>query len=190
MQMVVSGHRPQKLGGFGAHKLHKLIKTEIRREIKDLRPDIIIIGMALGTDQWVAEVAIDEDIPFIATLPFAGQDRKWIPRAREHYHWLLSKAARTIEVDREAGYISAETAPGVYHPSKMTTRNRWMVDRLKDGDVFLCVFRGGVTGGTADCLRRLYTEKNEKDLLIRVTVINPETLGNKASNPIYEDAPF
>lgn len=158
MKMMITGHRPQKLGGFRNFKLFVKIKEEIRKVMSEQNPDIFISGMALLSDQLGAEVAIDLHIPFIAAIPCEGQELRWPSQAIQHYQWLLSKADSVVYVDRELGYISNKVPPGVYHRSKMMTRNQWMVDQLgKDGEAIAVYgsFKEAEKGGTAHTVSRL-----------------------------------
>ena len=142
MDVVVTGHRPQNLpGGFKNKKLHREIQDVTRTRLVAWKPNIVYTGMALGFDQWVADICIDEKIPFIAALPCQGQDRHWPTKSQQHYKWLLSHAANVVQVDRIPGYISNRTPPDVYHSFKMITRNMWMVDQLTDkADRLLCLW--------------------------------------------------
>ena len=119
------------------------------------KPDIVYTGMALGFDQWVAEICIEENIDFIAALPFQLQESKWPPKAQQHYHWLLSKAAECRYVDREMGYILEHIAPDIYHPKKMLMRNQWLVDQLiRSYDTLLALYdKSNRQSGTAPCIR-------------------------------------
>lgn len=57
----------------------------------------IITGMALGWDTAVATACRDLGVPFIAALPFRGQDAYWTAEERRDYRLLLD-AAREIVV--------------------------------------------------------------------------------------------
>ena len=153
-KVVFTGHRPQSLpGGFRNTKLHQQIKDGIKRTLTLNKPDIAISGMALGMDQWGVEVCIKLGIPFIAALPFEGQENKWPPKSQEHYKWLLSKAIKIVYVDREKNYVSSDVAPGVYHPYKMFRRNEWMIDQLEEGDTLLSLWDQRDRGGTYQCIK-------------------------------------
>lgn len=73
--MIVSftGHRPDKLGGY---KLPNPTYLKVCRDInwllKELNPEKIISGMALGVDQWAAHIAYKLGTPFVAAIPFEG----------------------------------------------------------------------------------------------------------------------
>jgi uncharacterized phage-like protein YoqJ len=131
-----TGHRPDKLGGYSLRVSNKLI-TLARAELEILKPDEVISGMALGWDQALAEAAIDLGIPFIAAVPFEGQQNKWPMPSRIAYQILLRKAKEVVIV-KEGGYATW----------KMQKRNVWMVDR----STTVLALWSGSSGGTKNCI--------------------------------------
>lgn len=135
--LSATGHRPDKLGGYGQavlNRLTALAKAALQKYI----PDKVISGMALGWDTAVALASIDLQIPFIAAIPCEGQDALWPDEAKARYHAILQRAERVVM-----------TGPGgSYAPFKMNIRNEWMVDNC---DMVLALFNGSA-GGTANCL--------------------------------------
>ena len=71
-----TGHRPQKLGGFG-ETANSTLRRFARAWLEILAPERGISGMALGWDQALAAAAVDLAIPFVAAVPFASQAVKW-----------------------------------------------------------------------------------------------------------------
>lgn len=148
--LAVTGHRPQKLGhGDTLLALRRGISERIRHELVRLAPRHIITGMALGVDQWAALVALELGIPFIAAVPFVGQDSKWKRYERDAYHKLLRQAQRVFIV-----------SPGDYSHEKMSRRNRFMVNGC---DVLLAVWNGRAEGGTYNCVT--YARKVKRPII-------------------------
>jgi uncharacterized phage-like protein YoqJ len=147
VKLFATGHRPDKLGGYEPMKnrIGTFVSAAMNREIKRLKalhPDLVgISGMALGTDQWFAELCVRNDVPFIAHLPFVGQEQKWPAASQRDYRCLLDLAQSVVIC-----------SPGGYHPDKMWARNSRMV---KDGDYGIAVYNGDKNGGTFDCWRKL-----------------------------------
>jgi len=102
--VAVTGHRPQRLGGFG-HAVDERLAMVASEGLDRCRPSQVILGMALGFDQAVAEACDGQGIPFKEP-------------ARRRYRRLLDQAAEVHVV-----------SPGPYAASKMIARDRWMVDR-------------------------------------------------------------
>ncbi len=134
--IAATGHRPNKLGGYGEDVQRRLF-TIARNYLGLSLATRTISGMALGWDQAFAEASYDLGIPFTAAVPFDGQDRMWLDDSRTHYHWLLKRAA-------EVRVISS----GAYAPAKMQRRNVWMVNMADR----VCALWDGSPGGTGNCV--------------------------------------
>jgi len=132
-----TGHRPNKLGGYGPKAFERLLAlaTEVLGELKPTR---VISGMALGWDQALAQAAVSLGIPLVAAVPFDGQEAAW-PEASQHvYRELLARATEVIVV-----------CPGGYSARSMQRRNEWMVAH---SDLLLALW-DGTSGGTGNCIR-------------------------------------
>ena len=138
--MIVSftGHRPDKLGGFVLpNPTYLRVCQKIDAKLKELKPEKIISGMALGIDQWAAFISHKQNIPFLAAVPFLNQECKW-PQASQATYRKLIKLAMEIVIVSEGGYSAA----------KMQIRNEWMVDHC---DMLLALWDGS-PGGTGSCI--------------------------------------
>lgn len=133
-----TGHRPNKIGGYTpeAVNLLNMFAEEILKNVLPT-PTKIISGMALGWDQALARAAVVLDIPFIAAVPFNGQESAWPYTSRLYYKNLLAKASKIHVV-----------CPGGYSAWKMQERNKWMVDNC---NILLALWDGS-TGGTKNCV--------------------------------------
>jgi uncharacterized phage-like protein YoqJ len=140
MRLAITGHRPPKVGGYSIpNGVYNAVMRAMDEALVCLCPEIVITGMALGIDQWMAELCVDNGVPFVAAIPFDGFDSKWPRESQEHYRRLLSQA-----------YHIQVVSPGApYDPRLMQVRNQWMVRQC---DKLLAVFNGS-TGGTANCVR-------------------------------------
>lgn len=149
MILGITGHRPDKLGGYHIpNPTYTRVCREIEKVFQDLKPEKVITGMALGVDQWAAFIAYKLNIPFLAAVPFEGQEKKWPSKSQDLYNKLLKKATEIVIV-----------SPGGYESSKMKTRNRWMVDY---SDKMLAVWDGS-SGGTGNCIN--YATSVEKEII-------------------------
>lgn len=144
MILAGTGHRPSRLGGYGDDVFSKLVDLGMWA-ISEYQPSKIISGMAQGWDQALAEAAIRSGCPFVAAIPFTGQESVWPPAAKERYSRLVKSAATAIVI-----------TGGDYSAYKMQARNAWMVD---NADGILALWNG-TSGGTANCVR--YAEANQK----------------------------
>jgi uncharacterized phage-like protein YoqJ len=131
-----TGHRPDKLGGYGPSAFAALVRIA-RSWIEGAQPRGVISGMALGWDQALAQAAVDAGVPFVAAVPFSGQESAWPAGSQEQYRRLIARAKRVAVV-----------CDGGYAAWKMQRRNEWMVDKA---DAIVAVWNG-TPGGTKNCL--------------------------------------
>lgn len=147
MIVTGTGHRPNKLGGYSAKAFKKLVNlaSEI---LVELKPNMVISGMALGWDQALATAAILNNIPFTAAIPFQGQQNAWPDKSRVIFSKLLEKASKQVVICK-----------GNYAAWKMQKRNEWMVD---NSDIVIALWDGS-SGGTANCIS--YANKIKKKVI-------------------------
>lgn len=161
MKIAVTGHRPDKLNHdyAGTSILSERIYDELAKVVvrnKDKEGLTLITGMALGVDTLFAWVAIDLKVPFIAAIPFPGQEKAWPATSQKVYHDIINHELCTIK------YVSM----GEYSAAKMQIRNEWMVNEC---DGLIAVWDGS-PGGTKNC--RDYAERIKKPIVR----INPNDL--------------
>jgi len=156
MNLAITGRRPKNLGGYEIpNRTYDAVRRALRARLLELRPEKVLTGMALGVDQWAAELCIELKIPFVAVIPFVGQEKAWPRAAQKRYHALLAEAAEGVVVSR-----------GEYTPEKMHLRNEYLVEHA---DELLAIWDGS-PGGTSAC--RAYALKEG----CPVTEIDPTTL--------------
>ncbi len=142
MILGISGHRilPQE------HYNHIYIETE--KYLKQLRPEKIISGLALGYDQLVAVIAFRNNIPVIGAIPFIGQENRWSEKQKITYKKIIEKCSETVIV-----------SDGDYAVWKLMERNKYIVDH---SDVVLAYF-SGQSSGTSNCVK--YAETLNKQII-------------------------
>lgn len=141
MIVAFTGHRPDELGGWDLpNPTYIHVCQQIEKTLKEVQPEKVISGMALGVDQWAANIAVKLNIPFVAAMPFMGQDSVWNAESKKTFQTLLKMASEQVIVS-EGGYTAA----------KMQTRNEYMCDNC---DVLIAVFKQTETsGGTYNCVQ-------------------------------------
>lgn len=153
MIIACTGHRPDKLpnketGYILPNPTYIKVCKEIEKHLLQLKPEKVISGMALGADQYFAFVATKLNIPFIAAIPFEGQESAWPFQSQYLYKVLLKYACEKVIV-----------SPGGYSAYKMQIRNEWMVDKC---DILLAIWDGS-SGGTANCIN--YAKLKNKSII-------------------------
>ena len=146
MIIAGTGHRPDKLGGYGKDAHNNLVRVAFDY-LTLAAPERVISGGALGWDQALADAAIMQDIPLTMALPFEGFECKWPRASQEFLHSLMNPADVVFVCD-----------PG-YAPWKMQERNKWMVDNC----THVLALWNDTDGGTANCVR--YAEKVGKPII-------------------------
>lgn len=141
--LAFTGHRPDKLGGYSDTAFAALVGFA-EDFLKTDRPAIAISGLALGWDQAVAQAATNLQIPWIAAIPFVGQEGRWPDASKARYAWLVERAT----------WIHVVSGGG-YHPAKLHERNEWMVD---NGHRLAALWNGS-DGGTFSCVRYAHRRK-------------------------------
>jgi len=150
MIVAFTGHRPNKLGGYKLpNPTYLHVCKQIDKTLQELQPSQVISGMALGIDQWAANIAIKSNIPVLAAIPFEGQEKAWPQTSQDIYHRLLSRVSEKVIV-----------CPGGYAAEKMQRRNEWMVDRCH---VLIACF-DGTPGGTGNCVK--YAESVGRQIIL------------------------
>lgn len=148
MILAVTGHRPGKCFGYTTDPIQVAITIEMWKTLQRIKPEVVITGMALGVDQTMACVCIAMNIPFVAAVPFKGQERVWSTETQKVYFEIL-KHAKDVQYISEPGYAAY----------KLQIRNEWMVDSC---DKLLAVWDGS-TGGTFNCLK--YAQKVGREII-------------------------
>lgn len=150
--VTVTGHRPNKLTlpGYSGYSefVQKRLVNLAEAALRKIGPDKIFSGMALGWDMASAEAAYRTDTPFVAAIPFVGQESLWPEQSRLHYEWLLSKATEVVVV-----------CEGRFAPWKMQKRNEFMVDK---SNAILALWNG-TSGGTGNCIE--YARKQGRKIV-------------------------
>lgn len=136
--IAVTGHRPGKLGGYGPEVLCRATRLATHY-LRVLDPREVIVGMALGWDTACALASIKLQVPFVAALPFEGQDRLWSKEQRAMYRNILTHASEvvTIATARTDAFFNLQL------------RNEWMADRCEE----VLALWDGSPGGTANMIR-------------------------------------
>ena len=141
MRLSVTGHRPDRLGGYTSDVTNRLRHLALL-SVARLEPSQVVVGMAQGWDQACAWAALDLGVPFVAVLPgFIQPDAQvalWPPAARAEYARLLALADE----------IEQRPWPGArreYHDRDMR-----LVER---GDEVLALWDGDPRSGTGMTIR-------------------------------------
>lgn len=157
MIVAITGHRPDKLGGYDIpNPTYNHVMRCLDDVLLELRPSRVLTGMALGVDQWMAELCLFNQVPITAAVPFEGFESVWPPASQEKVRNLLTQAAKP------PNNVRIICDPG-YQAWKLQRRNEWMVEH---SDLLVAIF-DGTSGGTDNCIRYARTRNKQ------VRIISP-----------------
>lgn len=151
MIVTASGHRPENFHSdrnfaYSSQCLYRIVDLAIA-SLRVLEPTLVFDGLAEGWDTAIALACVQLSIPFVAAIPFEGQELKWSKWSQELYCELRSKAIEEVIV-----------CPGDAAKWKYQKRNVYMVDEgLKRAQQLQQPFNvltcwDGSKGGTHNCL--------------------------------------
>lgn len=159
MRIALTGHRPNKLGGYDLHsELNMKIARQLREYILEMlrshQQVTIISGMALGADTLWALVALKlrKEYPgrvlLHCAIPCAEHYSKWNKASTKQWQDIVDEADSVYYVSNEA-----------YTDSCMQDRNIYMVDNC---DLLVAVW-DGTKGGTGNCV--VYAKEVNKEIV-------------------------
>lgn len=139
-RVAVTGHRPRYLD----RQQSDFARAELRRLAVKLRAEhatqVAISGMALGSDTWWADAAVDAGLDLWAYVPFWSQPDGWALPQASHWGDLLDVATRHVVLGES------------YDVRLLHSRNDFM---LRDCDLLIAVHDPARTGGgTASTLAK------------------------------------
>jgi uncharacterized phage-like protein YoqJ len=158
MKVAITAHHQDKLGGYCSplNPLQQWIVDEMyyvleymSRRYEEL---VVISGMAQGVDTWAVEICLLLDIPYIAAVPFEGQELLWPVEKQYYYHELLGLAKKVHIIEP----VASKRAYWI--------RNHWMV---READRVLAVWNGEANTDTGMTVR--YARSLHHD----IHIINP-----------------
>jgi len=154
MIIAITGHRPSKLNSEYSLNgpITTKIKADLQRLINQLKPSLMISGMALGVDTIWALLAIENNIPLIAAIPCLDQEAMWPESSQKRYKEILAHPLTTIE------QLSDEP----YSNTCMQNRNIWMVNNC---DLLIGVW-DNTSGGTGNCIKYAKSKSVNKKVII------------------------
>lgn len=136
--MIISftGHRT-----IGESKIpnpeYKRVCQETERLLKEINPSLCLSGMAIGYDQYAANICRILKIPYEAIIPFKNQEKLWSEEDKKRYNFLLKYAKEEK--------VLYESYAGNWQYQK---RNEYLVHNC---DVLIAAFNGKPSG-TKNCI--------------------------------------
>lgn len=131
--LLVTGHKPPEIGGYGENPTVATIRsrlTEIIAAKRQLHDDLrVMTSMSLGVEQLAAEAAIAAEVPFAAILPYPDVESVWPAQSQKSFKELMEKADG--EVLLQAAVPDSKQAAG----AALNRKNAWMARHAADAIV-------------------------------------------------------
>jgi ribonuclease HI len=122
--VVVLGHKPTELGGYGDNPVAARVRDELAAILsarRELDPDLVVVsGLRLGAEQLGAEAAVEVGVPLVGVLPFPDPDKPWPPESRQRFRDLCRAAAEVVTLERKV----PENSSGV--AGSLARRDAWL----------------------------------------------------------------
>lgn len=136
--MVVTGHRPQQLGGFEENDVARSVRDHLidiliakHRLHSDLK---VLTGLGLGAETLGAEAARDADVPYVAALAFPRLDERWPDTSRNRFRLLVEGAAETVTLQNKQPDTTAKVAAAFRRRDAWLARHADEAVVVWDGD--------------------------------------------------------
>lgn len=167
--IVVMGHRPPELGGYGEN----LFASAVRRRLSEviaakasMHDDLVVIsGMNLGAETLGVEAAAESGVVYEAILPFPDPDQRWPDDSRALFARLLAGARAVRTLERKVPESNQKLA------GSFRRREAWL-RRNADEAIVVWNAKDGPLGKT---VRSLQDELGEEN----VWVIDPSVLSTE-----------
>jgi ribonuclease HI/uncharacterized phage-like protein YoqJ len=102
--LLVVGHRPPELGGYGSTPMSEAVRRRLVDVIaakRSLHPDLhVLTAMNLGTETMAAEAAEEVAVPYVAVLAYPEFDAAWTPDSQQAFRRLATAAERVITLQK------------------------------------------------------------------------------------------
>lgn len=132
-RLVVAGHRPPALGGYGDNPTVRHVRQQLAGILeakRSLQPDLVVLtGMGLGAEQLGAEAAVDAGVPYVVVLPYPEMDKVWSADVRERFQKLLAGARQQV--------VMQDHPPETKHKAgaALTRRDAWLARHASEAIV-------------------------------------------------------
>jgi len=152
MNIGVTGHRPQKLGGFSPQAKERLYKFAQRQLLKLETEHTIYQGCAMGFDMAVATAALEQGHKVVSCVPFLGFNAKWHIESVLELDTILNRSHEVIVVTDKR--LDENEKVDWFNAAKLLdTRNKFIVDNVQKMLALSC----GASSGTLNCVN--YAER-------------------------------
>ena len=103
--LLVVGHRPPDLGGYGETLLAAAVRSHLEAVIgakATMHHDLVVVsGLNLGVEMLAAEAAAHAGVPYVAVLAHPSQDGPWPAESKRRFGRLLDDALEVVTLQKQ-----------------------------------------------------------------------------------------
>jgi ribonuclease HI/uncharacterized phage-like protein YoqJ len=103
--LLIVGHRPPELGGYGETLLAAAVRSHLEAIIgakATMHDDLVVVsGLNLGVEMLGAEAAAHAGVPYVAVLANPGQDGPWPSETKRRFSRLLDNALEVVTLQKQ-----------------------------------------------------------------------------------------
>lgn len=125
--LLVMGHKPTELGGYGDNPLTEAVRDRLARIIEakgELHDDLVVVtGLRLGAETLAAEAALEAGVPFVAVLPYPEPHKVWPAASQAHFEHLLDQARDVVTLQKPSPKDRQEAGQALARRDAWLARN-------------------------------------------------------------------
>jgi len=129
-RLVVFGHRPPELGGYGDNPIVggvRRLLTDIVAAKAELRPDLVVVtGLRLGAETLGAEAASAAGVPYVVVLPYPDAEKAWSETSRARFRNLVDGARTVVTLERAVPDDKADVR------AALARRDGWLIANAEE----------------------------------------------------------
>lgn len=167
MILAGTGHRPKycPCKYDDNHPWLSALRGRIANVLKVNNISMVITGMAIGFDTWLAEEAMKQGLEIHAYIPFEGQSRTWPTKSKLKYQEIIKYSSQVNFFEEEITTIPIDNKEKVksfeYMKKCFLLRDKAMID---NADLVISLLDPKINhGGTFYTVN--YAKKNNKPII-------------------------
>jgi ribonuclease HI/uncharacterized phage-like protein YoqJ len=128
--LVVLGHRPTELGGYGDNPLAEAVRDRLAEVVAakaEMHDDLVVVsGLRLGAEMLGAEAAAELGVPLVAVLPYPDPDSVWPAESQARFEALIGVAREVVVLQKKVPESKQKAG------AALARRDAWLVRNVDE----------------------------------------------------------
>jgi uncharacterized phage-like protein YoqJ len=128
--LVVLGHRPAELGGYGDNPLAEAVRDRLAEVVAakaEMHDDLVVVsGLRLGAEMLGAEAAAELGVPLVAVLPYPDPDSVWPAESQARFEALIGVAREVVVLQKKVPESKQKAG------AALARRDAWLVRNVDE----------------------------------------------------------